>query len=283
MINTLDAQVELLITQKADLRRDSQQQIKELEAKALEWETKFRDQFRELLRCGSEYEDEIAELKAETMKQEEEYKDRIQELENKNEACQAEIEVLKADVKTKDEKMAKGRISLQISEFLSKTPPDNLDLDSLMSYEEDEAILPVQKDNIQEPETVDRGTKGLLAIIKEKDTIIQTMESDKLRQETKCHQHQTECNNEIFRREKVQERLKASQVDVKQLDEIAESLEFLFNSTYVKIPMENLVLSTQWELEKCYNDVQRLHEERRAFSLARKQRIQEEEERENGV
>ncbi|KAF4343971.1 hypothetical protein FBEOM_2078 [Fusarium beomiforme] len=294
-LGTLEAHVEHVISQKEDLERQLQQQkveIVSLKAQALEWETKFRAQFRELLRCGSEYEDVIAELKANAAKQEEEYKDRIHDLENKNLDYEADIEALKADVKTKDEKMAQARVHLQLSEFLTKTPSESLavsdtlfeDLESLKfetSSEEEEAVFPTKKNNVQDSKSTDRGTKGLLAMIKEKDTIIQYMTSDKLRRETMCHEHQTECNNEIFRREKVQEQLKASQVDVRQLDDLAEGLEFLFNSTYVKIPIENLPLETQWEFEKSYKDVQRLHEERRGLAYTRQQRIREEEEREN--
>ncbi|KAF4435258.1 hypothetical protein FACUT_7287 [Fusarium acutatum] len=83
---------------------------------------------------------------------------------------------------------------------------------------------------------------------------------------------------ETFRCEKLQQQLKLNQYDVDQVHEIAQSLEFHFNSTYVRFSGDHK-LHTKAELEEAYMEAQRLQDKRRASALARRMRIQEEEDR----
>ncbi|KAI1015366.1 hypothetical protein LB504_010974 [Fusarium proliferatum] len=188
-----------------------------------------------------ECESKITELNSKNLKQKVKMRDCIKELQSQKEGQQAEIETLKDHLKDKED---------LITELL----------DALRT-----------KDSSWETQL------QRLALL---ETQVETLEADSLRQETRSQELEMKYSAETFRREKLQQQLKLNQYDVDQVNEIAQSLEFHFNSTYVRFSGDNK-MHTKAELEEAYLEAKRLQDKRRALALARRMRIQEEEDRDS--
>ncbi|KAI1037720.1 hypothetical protein LB503_009490 [Fusarium chuoi] len=194
-----------------------------------------------LRRVEEECENKIKELNSKNQKQKVKMRDCIKELQSQKEDQEAEIEVLKDHLKDKED---------LISQLLDASQT---------------------KDSSWETQS------QRLALL---ETQVETLEADKLRQESRSQELETKYSAETFRREKLQQQLKLNQYDVDQVNEIAQSLEFHFNSTYVRFSGDNK-MHTKAELEEAYLEAKRLQDKRRALALARRMRIQEEEDRDS--
>jgi hypothetical protein len=194
-----------------------------------------------LLRVESEYKNKITELNAKNLRQEVEYREFIEVLQSSKDDYEAKIKAQEDDLKEKEDTISKLRIVLQTSESWRKTQSQRL------------VLL---------------------------ETQVGTLEAEKILQDSRSHELEMKYSTEIFRREKIQQQLKLSQYDVDQVHEVAQSLEFHFNSTYVKFSGGDK-LHTKSELEKAYREAQRLQDKRRGIALARRLRIQEEEDRDS--
>ncbi|KAF4953628.1 hypothetical protein FGADI_5964 [Fusarium gaditjirri] len=192
-----------------------------------------------LVRAESEYKDKIEELNSKNLKQKTKMRDCIKELQGRNEDQEAEIQTLKDHLSDKEN---------LISKLLGASQTKNSSWETLSQR---------------------------LALL---ETQVETLEAEKLRQESRSEELEMRYSAETFRREQLQKQLKLNQYDVDQIHEIAQSLEFHFNSTYVRFSGDNK-LFTKAELEEAYNEAQRLQEKRRGLALARRMRLQEEEDR----
>ncbi|EXL51779.1 hypothetical protein FOCG_07602 [Fusarium oxysporum f. sp. radicis-lycopersici 26381] len=112
------------------------------------------------------------------------------------------------------------------------------------------------------------------------ETQVETLEADKRREESRSQELEIRYSTETFRRKKLQQQLNLNQYDVDQVNENVQILEFHFNSTYVRFSGDNK-LHPKSELEEAYKEAQRLQGKRRGVALARRMRIQEEEDRES--
>ncbi|KAI1055424.1 hypothetical protein LB506_011460 [Fusarium annulatum] len=275
-IRALEAKVKLQKAQIEDLKEESQQQQDEI--MALKTQEK-RDQ--------SKYTAKILELKKENVVQ----AAKIAELQT---AKTCEVSGFKASFSFLQSKLRRTEKECEnkITELNSKSLEQKVKMrdciKELQSQKEDqEAEIEVLKDHLKDKEDLNA---QLLDASKAKDsswetqsqrlalleTQIETLEADKLRQESRSQELETKYSAETFRRERLQQQLKLSQYDVDQVHEIAQSLEFHFNSTYVRFSGDNK-LRTKAELEEAYMEAQRLQDKRRALALARRMRIQEEE------
>ncbi|RBQ67880.1 hypothetical protein FVER14953_13494 [Fusarium verticillioides] len=187
----------------------------------------------------SEHKDKIKELNDKLLKQRVKMRDYIKELQNQKDDQVAEIETLKDFLKDKEVLISQLLHASQTKDSSCETQSHRL------------ALLEIQ---------------------------VETLEADKLRQESRNQELETKYSVEAFRREKLQKQLKLNQYDVDQVHEIAQNLEFHFNSTYVRFSGDNK-LHTKAELEEAYMESQRLQDKRRALALARRMRMQEEEDR----
>ncbi|KAI1047433.1 hypothetical protein LB505_011729 [Fusarium chuoi] len=194
-----------------------------------------------LRRVEEECENKIKELNSKNLKQKVKMRDCIKELQSQKEDQEAEIEVLKDHLKDKEDLITQLLDASQTKDSSWETQSQRLSL---------------------------------------LETQIETLEADKLRQESRSQELETKYSAETFRREKLQQQLKLNQYDVDQVNEIAQSLEFHFNSTYVRFSGDNK-MHTKAELEEAYLEAKRLQDKRRALALARRMRIQEEEDRDS--
>ncbi|KAF5724588.1 hypothetical protein FMUND_631 [Fusarium mundagurra] len=263
-IRALETKVKLQKANIDDLRKECQQQqdeIKALKTQEKSDQLKYAAKVSELKRENSTQAAKVTELqKAKTCdvtgvkanfsflqskltRAESEYKDKIAELNSKNlkqkEDQESQIETLKDHLEDKENLIGQLLHSSQTKDSSCKTQSHRL------------ALLEIQVENL---------------------------EADKLRQESRSQELEAKYSVETFRREKLQQRLKLNQYDVDQVHEIAQSLEYHFNSTYVRFSGDNK-LHTKAELEEAYMEAQRLQDKRRALALARRMRIQEEEDR----
>ncbi|KAF5621053.1 uncharacterized protein FTJAE_11393 [Fusarium tjaetaba] len=188
-----------------------------------------------LTRAESEYKDKMEQLSAKHLKQRLKMRDYIKELQSQKDDQVAEIETLKDFLKDKE---------VLISQLLHASQT---------------------KDSSREAQS------HRLALL---EVQVETLEADKQRQEARSQELEAKYSVEAFRREKLQKQLKLNQYDVDQVHEIAQSLEFHFNSTYVRFSGDNK-LHTKAELEEAYMESQRLQDKRRALALARRMRMQE--------
>ncbi|KAK2688897.1 hypothetical protein QWA68_012150 [Fusarium oxysporum] len=277
-IRALEAKIKLQKAQNEDLKQESQQQQDEIKAlksqnkcdkreyatrvSELESENSFQTAKiselempksceasgvkanfsflqSKLMRAEAEYKDKIKELNSKSLKQKVKLSNCIKELQRMNEDQEAEIEVLKDHLKDKENLISKLLGASQTKDSSWETQSQRL------------ALL---------------------------ETQVETLEADKRCQESRSQELGMKYSAEIFRREKLQKQLKLNQYDVDQVHEIAQSLEFHFNSTYVRFSGDN-ELHTKSELEGAYKEAQRLQDKRRGLALARRMRIQEEEDR----
>ncbi|KAG5794070.1 hypothetical protein H9Q69_006900 [Fusarium xylarioides] len=187
----------------------------------------------------SEYKDKIAELNDKNLKQKVKMRDCIKELQSQKNDQEAEIGTLKDHLKDKEDLIAQ--------------------------------LLDASKTKDSSWETQSQRLTLL-------ETQVETLEAERQSLESRSQELERKYSAETFRREKLQQQLKLNQYDVDQVHEIAQSLEFHFNSTYVRFSGDNK-LHTKAELEEAYKEAQRLQDKRRALALARRMRIQEEEDR----
>ncbi|KAH7232262.1 uncharacterized protein BKA55DRAFT_598263 [Fusarium redolens] len=145
-------------------------------------------------------------------------------------------------------------------------------IEVLKSSKEDyEAKIKAQEDDLKEKEdTISklrivlqtseswRKTQSQRLVLLE--TQVETLEAEKILQDSRSQELEMKYSTEIFR--------------------LAQSLEFHFNSTYVKFSGGDK-LHTKSELEEAYREAQRLQDKRRGMALARRLRIQEEEDRDS--
>ncbi|KAF5694809.1 hypothetical protein FDENT_937 [Fusarium denticulatum] len=192
-----------------------------------------------LTRAESEYKDKIEELSAKHLKQRVKMRDYIKELQSQKDDQVAEIETLRDHLRDKEKFISQLLHASQTKDSSWETQSHRL------------ALLEIQ---------------------------VETLEADKLRLESRSQDLEMKYSEETFRREKLQKQLKLNQYDVDQVHEIAQSLEFHFNSTYVRFSGDNK-LHTKAELEEAYMESQRLQDKRRALALARRMHMQEEEDR----
>ncbi|KAF5989532.1 hypothetical protein FBULB1_818 [Fusarium bulbicola] len=193
-----------------------------------------------LVRAEAECKEKIAELDSKHLEQKVKMRGCIKELKSQKEDQEAEIETLKDHLRDKENLIAELLAASQTKDSSWETQSHRL------------ALL---------------------------ETQIEALEVDKRRQESRSEELEMKYSAETFRREKLQKKLKLNEYDVDQAHEIAQSLEFHFNSTYVRLSGDNK-LHTKAELEEAYKEAQRLQDKRRALVLARRVRIHEEEDRE---
>ncbi|KAG5811116.1 hypothetical protein H9Q74_013709 [Fusarium xylarioides] len=278
VIRALESKVK---TQKADLenlKELSQQQhetIKALKTKEKSNQLKYAAKISELKREKSVQAAKIAELqKAKTCEvsgvkanfsflqsklalAESEYKDKIAELNDKN---------LKQKVKMRD----------CIKELQSQKNNQEAEIETLEDHLKDKEDLIAQL--LDASKTKDSSWETQSQRLTLLETQVETLEAERQSLESRKQKLERKYSAETFRREKLQQQLKLNQYDVDQVHEIAQSLEFHFNSTYVRFSGDNK-LHTKAELEEAYMEAQRLQDKRRALALARRMRIQEEEDR----
>ncbi|KAF5686348.1 hypothetical protein FCIRC_2904 [Fusarium circinatum] len=196
-----------------------------------------------LVRAEAECKDRITELNSKHLEQKVKMRDCIKELKSQKEDQEAEIETLKDHLRDKENLVAELLAASQTKDSSWETQSQRI------------ALLEAQ---------------------------IEALEVDKRRQESRSEELEMKYSTETFRREKLQKQLKLNEYDVDQVHEIAQSLEFHFNSTYVRFSGDNK-LHTKAELEEAYKEAQRLQDKRRALVLARRMRIREEEDRERSA
>ncbi|KAF4494047.1 hypothetical protein FAGAP_9813 [Fusarium agapanthi] len=278
-IRALEAKVKLQKAHLEDLKGESQQQrgvIKALKTQEQSNNLKYTAKVSELKREKSVQASEIAQLekKAKTcevsgvkanfsflqskfMRAEAECKDKITELNSKN---------LKQEVKMRD----------YIKELQSQKEDQEAKIEILKDHLKDKEDLITQLlDATQTKSSSWEAQSERLVLL---ETQVETLEADKQRQESRSEEFEMKYSAETFRREKLQKQLKLNEYDVDQVHEIAQSLEFHFNSTYVRFSGDNK-LHTKAELKEAYKEARRLQDKRRALALARRMRFQEEEDR----
>ncbi|KAF5559652.1 hypothetical protein FPHYL_6964 [Fusarium phyllophilum] len=192
-----------------------------------------------LTSAESEYEDRITELEAKNEKERANYRGFIKLLQSMIEDHKTEIKSREDEIREKEDTISNLQVAAQTSDSCRTTQSQRL------------VVLEAQ---------------------------VVMLEADKERQDSRNQELEMKYSTETFRREKLQKQLKLNQYDVDQVHEIAQSLEFHFNSTYVRFSGDSK-LHTKAELEEAYKEAQRLQDKRRALALARRMRIQEEEDR----
>ncbi|KAF5587318.1 uncharacterized protein FSUBG_11858 [Fusarium subglutinans] len=281
-IRALEAKVKLQKANLEDLKGESQQQQDEIKA------LKTQEQSKQL-----KYAAKVLELKREKSDQ----ASKIAQLEK---AKTGEVSGVKANFSFLQSKLVraeaecKDRITELNSKHLEQKVKMGDCIKELKSQKEDqEAEIETLKDHLRDKENL---VAELLAASQTKDSSwetqsqrialleaqIEALEVDKRRQDSRSEELEMKYSTETFRREKLQKQLKLNEYDVDQVHEIAQSLEFHFNSTYVRFSGDNK-LHTKAELEEAYKEAQRLQDKRRALVLARRMRIHEEEDRERSA
>ncbi|KAF5541925.1 hypothetical protein FNAPI_10093 [Fusarium napiforme] len=281
-IRALESKVKLQKANIEDLKEKSQQQQDEITALKTQEKSeklKYTAQISELEKQNSIQAARIAELqKAKTCdvtgvkanfsflqskltRAESEYKDKIEQLSAKH---------LKQRLKMRD----------YIKELQCQKDDQVAEIDTLKDFLKDKEVLISQLLHASQTKDSSRETEShRLALL---EVQVETLEADNVRLESRNQELETKYSVETFRREKLQKQLKLNQYDVDQVHEIAQSLEFHFNSTYVRFSGDNK-LHTKAELEEAYMESQRLQDKRRALALARRMRMQEEEDRDGNA
>ncbi|KAF5253922.1 hypothetical protein FANTH_1247 [Fusarium anthophilum] len=283
IIRALEGKVRLQKAHLEDLKGESQQQQDEIEA------LKTQEQSNHLKHTAK-----VSGLKEEKSVQ----ASKIAQLEKKAKSC--EVSGVKANFSFLQSKLihAEAECKDKITELNTKHMGQQLKMrgciKELKSQKEDQEVeIETMKDHLRDKENL---VAELLAASQTKDSSwetqsqrlalleaqIEALEVDKRRQESRNEELEMKYSTETFRREKLQKQLKLNEYDVDQVHEIAQSLEFHFNSTYVRFSGDNK-LHTKAELEEAYKEAQRLQDKRRALVLARRMRIQEEKDREKNA
>ncbi|KAF5978529.1 hypothetical protein FCOIX_5794 [Fusarium coicis] len=281
-IRALEAKVKLQKANIEDLKEKSQQQQDEITALKTQEKSeklKYTAQISELKRGNSIQAAKIAELQksgscdvtgvkanfsflqSKLTHAESQYKDKIEELSAKH---------LKQRVKMRD----------YIKELQSQKDDQVAEIDTLKDFLKDKEVLISQLLHASRSKDSSWETQShRLALL---EIQVETLEAEKVRLESRSQELETKYSVETFRREKLQKQLKLNQYDVDQVHEIAQSLEFHFNSTYVRFSGDNK-LHTKAELEEAYMESQRLQDKRRALAIARRMRMQEEDDRDGNA
>ncbi|KAK2124172.1 hypothetical protein NOF04DRAFT_1349645 [Fusarium oxysporum II5] len=260
-IRALEAKIKLQKAQNEDLKQESQQQ-----------------------------QDEIKVLKSQNKCDKREYASRDSELESENSLQTAKISELemaksceasgvKANFSFLQSKLMRAETEYKdkIKELNSKSLKQKVKLSNCIKElqrmnEDQEAEIEALKDLLKDKEDL---ISKLLGASQTKDsswetqsqrlalleTQVETLEADHRCRESRSQELEMKYSAEIFR-----------------LHEIAQSLEFHFNSTYVRFSGDN-ELHTKSKLEGAYKEAQRLQDKRRGLALARRMRIREEEDR----
>ncbi|EXK35824.1 hypothetical protein FOXG_14671 [Fusarium oxysporum f. sp. lycopersici 4287] len=296
----LEAAIREIQGKVTDLWRINQQQEEKI--RDLEEQNEDRNKIKlqkaqneDLKQESQQQQDEIKVLKSQNKCDKREYATRVSELESENSLQTAKISELemaksceasgvKANFSFLQSKLMRAETEYKdkIKELNSKSLKQKVKLsncikESQRMNEDQEAEIEALKDHLKDKEDL---ISKLLAPRKQRihQTQVETLEADQRCRESRSQELEMKYSAEIFRREKLQKQLKLNQYDVDQVHEIAQSLEFHFNSTYVRFSGDN-ELHTKSELEGAYKEAQRLQDKRRGLALARRMRIQEEEDR----
>ncbi|KAF5573434.1 hypothetical protein FPANT_12374 [Fusarium pseudoanthophilum] len=281
-IRALESKVKLQKANIEDLKEKSQQQqdeITALKTQEKREKLKYIAQISELKKQNSIQAAKIAELQK--------YKScNVTGVKANFSFLQSKLRLAESEHKEKIEELSakhlRQRVKMRdyIKDLQSQKDDQIAEIETLKDFLKDKEVLISQLLHASQTKDSSRETQSRrLALL---EIQAEALEADKVRLESRNQELETKYSVEAFRREKLQKQLKLNQYDVDQVNEIAQSLEFHFNSTYVRFSGDNK-LHTKAELEAAYMESQRLQDKRRALALARQMRIQEEDDRDGSA